>query len=441
MNRQSLFVIAALVVCSGTSTHNNAVAQNAAKINESPIPVAEGSLNTTPLPPNLSDDDVLIIVPGGETSRTPAAPQSRASVGGVSVVGLSDVEAALRIRQTFAPLLEKKVAFTDGRDQYLLTRRDLGITIPAEKLIAAARKAKRDVPVDFKVDGAKAGRVITRLSEQLVKDGKTRGEVVDVSFNASLARVITTIEQGQEVRPANGTPGVTYIPLVLRRTVTAVVQPPPIPTKAPPVLPAKGAPQGMSYLLSQFSTPYDARIRGRTNNLRMAATNVNGTIVPPGGVFSTNKAIGPRNAAAGWREAKMFVSGQVVSGIGAGICQCSTTIYNAALLAGLPILERHQHMFRVNYAPASRDAAIYWGSKDMRFRNSTRGPILVRTYLKGGRFHAELYGSEPVTARIAVESQILSRKGGTRSTAHRTITDASGTRRERLSRDFYRPHP
>src|SRR5207237_821999 len=149
------------------------------------------------------------------------------------------------------------------------------------------------------------------------------------------------------------------------------------------------------YLLASYSTHYDASLRGRTHNLHIAASNVNGTIVPAGKVFSTNRAIGPRNAADGWREAKMFVDGQVVSGVGAGICPCASPLYNAALLADLPIVERHPHMFRVTYVPASRDATIYWGGKDFRFRNNTGGPIYVQTFLADGRFHARLYGTEP----------------------------------------------
>lgn len=205
-------------------------------------------------------------------------------------------------------------------------------------------------------------------------------------------------------------------------------------------LAAGGSLRGL-HLLAGFSTPYDARLRGRTNNLRMAARLVNGTVVPPRATFSANRAIGPRHAAAGWREAKMFVSGQVVSGVGAGICQCSSTIYNAALLAGLPIVERHPHSFRVDYAPPSRDAAIYWGSKDMRFRNDTAGPIYVQTFLRGGRFHARLYGTQPVRERVEVVSRTLSRAGGTRSEAYRIIHTETGALRQRLSRDYYKPRP
>jgi vancomycin resistance protein YoaR len=159
------------------------------------------------------------------------------------------------------------------------------------------------------------------------------------------------------------------------------------------------------------------------------------------GFGAANRAIGPRNAEAGWREAKMFVNGQVVDGVGAGICQCSTTVYNAALLAGLPIVERHPHSFRVTYAPASRDAAIYWGSKDMRFKNNTGGPIYVQTFLTGGRFHVRLYSATAPRHRVEVESITLSRASGTRSEAYRVFYTSTGTQRQLLSRDYYKPKP
>ncbi len=195
------------------------------------------------------------------------------------------------------------------------------------------------------------------------------------------------------------------------------------------------------YVLAEFSSRYDAGIRGRTNNLRMAAKLVNGAVVQPGATFSTNKTIGPRTAADGWKEAKMFVSGQIVSGVGSGICQCSSTIYNAALLAGLPIVERHPHMFRVTYVPASRDAAIYWGSKDFRFKNNTGAPIYVQTFLKNSRFHARLLSTQPRKGQFEVESRIVSRNKGTVSEAYRIAKTDDKPVTEKLSRDYYMPHP
>lgn len=377
----------------------------------------------------LPSDDVLIIVPGGE-GKLPRAT-SRASVGGVKVTGLSEVQAALLVRRTFAPLLDKRIALWDGRTAHSLTRRDLGASIPAEELVQRAREKNGDVPVDFKLDTVRAIQVISRLTPKIEATAASNNEKVSIAQDGSLQRAVALIERGEEVRPAGAQPGVPYVSLVLTRDKLAT----------PAAKPAAGAPQNYPYLLGSFSTRYDARIRGRTSNLRMAATNVNGTVVPAGGIFSANRAIGPRNAAAGWREAKMFVSGQVVNGVGSGICQCSTTIYNAALLAGFPIVERHQHYFRVMYAPASRDAAIAWGQKDFKFRNTSGGPILVKTSATGGRFHALIYGTRPMGVRVAVDSAITSRRSGTRSTAWRTIDDGTGAKRQTLSHDYYRPHP
>jgi vancomycin resistance protein YoaR len=303
--------------------------------------------------------------------------------------------------------------------------------------VQRARKKNADVPVEFKLDRARTALVLSRLAQKLEDDGTQNNEKVTLAQDGSLQRAVALIERNEETRPETAQPGLSYISLVLTRQKIAPVKPPVRLNETPDA----NAPQNFPYLLGSFSTKYDASLRGRTNNLRMAARNVNGTVVGAGEVFSANRAIGPRNAAAGWREAKMFVSGAVVSGVGAGICQCSTTIYNAALLAGFPIVERHQHYFRVMYAPASRDAAIAWGQKDFKFRNTSGGPILVKTSVHGGRFHVQIYGTHPMGVRVAVSSQITSRKGGTRSTAWRVLADENGERRETLSRDYYRPHP
>ncbi|HEX8235609.1 MAG TPA: VanW family protein [Abditibacteriaceae bacterium] len=412
---------------------NSASGQLPYEVMDEPVIVLQdGTISGGPLP--APDTAPAIEVPNA-TSRPQktqsAAQRSRASVAGVSIRGLTDVAAQKRLRAALAPKLRTRLMLSDGRNTFTLRRDELGASIPYATLIAQARRSGGDVPLRFTVDESRTARALRRLAPRsnvgaepfrLDLDAQNR-----VIVRGSRSAAIVVAASTQRVLDAlEAQPPRSKVELVVASTGQ------------------NGTTEDLSrirYLLANFSTPYDAGVRGRTNNLRMAAELVNGTIVPDGAVFSTNRAIGPRNAAAGWREAKMFVDGQVVSGTGAGICQCSTTIYNAALLAGLPIVERHQHMFRVSYAPASRDAAIYWGSKDMRFRNNTGGPIYVQTFLRGGRFHARLYGVRPVRQRIEVVSRTLSREGGTRSEAYRIVRSDEGTARERLSRDFYRPHP
>jgi vancomycin resistance protein YoaR len=401
-------------------------------MDEPVIVLQDGTISGGPLP---APDTAPAIEAPKATSRPQkiqtATQRSRASVAGISIRGLTDLAAQKRLRTALAPKLRTPLVLTDGRNTFTLRRDRLGASIPYASLIAQARRSGGDVPLRFTVDERRAASAL----RQLVTRSNAKAEPFRLDLDAQ-NRVI-----------ARGGPSTTIAVTASTQRVLDALEAQPPRSKVELVVASagqNGTTEGLSrirYLLANFSTPYDAGIRGRTNNLRMAAELVNGTIVPEGAVFSTNRAIGPRNAAAGWREAKMFVDGQIVSGTGAGICQCSTTIYNAALLAGLPIVERHQHMFRVSYAPASRDAAIYWGSKDMRFRNNTGGPIYVQTFLRGGRFHARLYGVRPVRHRIEVVSRTLSREGGTRSEAYRIVRSDEGTARERLSRDFYRPHP
>ena len=370
--------------------------------------------------------------------RTPAPP-SRASVGGVTIRGLSEMAAYTKLRRALAPKLSAKVVLWDGEKEYSLSRSELGAKIRYGKLIQQARRINGDVPVRFEVDSAQTQSAIARLAAQINRTA--RPATLDVSTGQALSQgsdgvTLAVIGSAQRIRQAlTAQPPRSRVDLVVARVK------PSTPVSVKPSTPSTGVGQ-YRYLLASFSTPYDSRIRGRTKNLRIAAENVNATIVPAGATFSTNAAIGPRNASAGWREAQMFVSGQVVSGVGAGICQCATTLYNAALLAGLPIVERHPHMFRVTYAPPSRDATLYWKSKDFRFRNTTGGPMYVQTFLSGGRFHARLYGTvPPVPQKIQVESRTISRRNGTTSEAYRIVETANGPVRERLSRDHYKPHP
>lgn len=351
------------------------------------------------------------------------------SIGGVPIRGLNDIQVIKKIRAAHQDKLRANVELWDGQSAHRLRRSALGVSIPYYKLLAQARALSDvggDVPLRFEVDLGKAKSAMKSLAAKINQKpstatinvdeaGKvvfTGGEGVSMAIEGSALRVKAALES--EVPKS-------YVELVVARR------------------PGASNLRQFKYLLAEYSTPFDAKIRGRTTNLKMSAKLVNGEVVPPGKVFSTNYAIGPRNAANGWKEAKMFVSGEVVDGVGAGICQTATTIYNAALLANLPIVERHQHSFRVNYAPASRDATIYWGQKDMKFRNNTKGPIYVQTLVRGSRFYVRLYGVEPVKANVAIESKVLSQNKGTRSEAYRIVETPNGSKRELLSRDYYKP--
>lgn len=145
-------------------------------------------------------------------------------------------------------------------------------------------------------------------------------------------------------------------------------------------------------LLSQYSTSYSTRNQKRTTNLRLAANKINGTVLMPGETFSYNKVVGERTIAAGYQEAPIYVSGKVVDGLGGGICQITTTLYNAVVYANLDIVERSNHQFVPSYAPASRDATVVYGSIDFKFKNNRDYPIKIICSVQNGIANFQIYG-------------------------------------------------
>ncbi len=144
-------------------------------------------------------------------------------------------------------------------------------------------------------------------------------------------------------------------------------------------------------LLADFSTKY-VNNPDRTTNLRLAANKVNGTVIMPGEIFSYNKIVGKRTVAAGYKEAAIYENGQVVDGVGGGICQISTTIYNAAVEANMEIVERRNHQFVPSYVSGGYDATVAWGSTDFRFQNTRNYPIKIEASVSGGIANVKIYG-------------------------------------------------
>lgn len=144
--------------------------------------------------------------------------------------------------------------------------------------------------------------------------------------------------------------------------------------------------------LSSFSTNYSAQNVNRTTNLRLAANKINGTVVMPGEEFSYNKVVGERTIAAGYKEAPIYVSGRVEDGLGGGICQITTTLYNAVVYANLEITERTNHQFVPSYAGASRDATVVYGAIDFKFKNNRNYPIKILCSVSSGVANFQILG-------------------------------------------------
>jgi vancomycin resistance protein YoaR len=152
---------------------------------------------------------------------------------------------------------------------------------------------------------------------------------------------------------------------------------------------------GIKERIATFTTDYASSNKPRVNNIHLLADTLNGTLIPPGGVFSFNKTIGPRTAAKGYQEANAIVNGKLVPQLGGGICQIGTTIFNTVFFSGLPIIERHNHSLYISHYPKGRDATISWGGPDFKFKNDTPNWILIATSYTNSSVTISLYGTDP----------------------------------------------
>ena len=196
-------------------------------------------------------------------------------------------------------------------------------------------------------------------------------------------------------------------------------------------------------LLSTYSTNYSTRDTDRTTNLKLATSKINGTVLMPGETFSYNKVVGERTIAAGYKEAPIYVSGKVVDGVGGGICQITTTLYNAVVYANLEIVERTNHQFVPSYARASRDATVVYGAIDFKFKNNRDYPIKLVCSVANGTANFQIFG---LKSENDYEVEISDRVTSTTSSAIYSeaykILKQNGqvVASELLSRDVYKRH-
>lgn len=161
-------------------------------------------------------------------------------------------------------------------------------------------------------------------------------------------------------------------------------------------------------LIATYTSKYDTSDKNRVTNLEVAANRCNNTVLYPGDEFSYNKALGHRTTANGYKMGNSFSGGKVVQTIGGGICQVSSTLYNAVLRADLTITDRTAHGMYVQYVPQSTDATVVDNAIDFKFRNDRKYPVKIVTTCENGVMTASIYGvKEADEPTIDIETKIL----------------------------------
>ncbi len=159
-------------------------------------------------------------------------------------------------------------------------------------------------------------------------------------------------------------------------------------------------------IIGTYSSDYSSSTPNRKENIRLASEKINGLILNPGEVFSFNGVVGPRTAATGFKVAHVFSGNKVVDGIGGGICQVSSTLYNAVVFADLEIVYRTNHSLPVTYVPLGRDATVSYGTIDFKFKNNKETPIKLEVIADGNNLTVNVYGRKKYLKDISIETVI-----------------------------------
>ena len=267
-------------------------------------------------------------------------------------------------------------------DELLITKGKEGICVDTDELLNKVKERLSDInsnddDIEISVKSKKPEEIdIEKIHSEVYKEAKdayytkdpfeVHPEVEGIDFDVEAAKKILEEEKEEYV-----------IPLTI--------------TKPKVTLNDIGS-EAFPDKLATFTTRYDASDKDRTSNLIIACRKINGKVVSADETFSYNKALGARTAQAGYKNAKVYENGEVVDGIGGGICQISSTLYNSVLMSNLKIVERRNHQFVTSYVPAGRDATVVYGMTDFKFKNTRKYPIRIMASAQNGIATVSIYG-------------------------------------------------
>jgi vancomycin resistance protein YoaR len=268
--------------------------------------------------------------------------------------------------------------------------------------LAAMLALPHDGTRTLRVGGPGATRYFIKLGrgiDQPARDATFRplrsGRVVVVP--ARNGRVVHELATGRNILAAALAPG--------DRTARVVVT-----HVKPNRTTAQARALGITARIGRYETIYGGD-PNRIHNVQLVAHLVDGKLIAPGATFSFNHATGARTADKGFREAPVIINGELTTGLGGGVCQVSTTVFNAAYEAGLNITERTNHALYISHYPQGRDATVNYPDVDLKFVNDTKHWILLRTYVGSYSLDVELYGA-PLHRRVVSETRPLEETGG-----------------------------
>lgn len=345
------------------------------------------------------------------------------TIDGIEVSGMTADEAKAALETRLAEYQKQKITLIADGAETVVTLGDLGLNI-----------ANTDAVVKEAVSYGKEGSVWKRY--RILKDLEKETKSYDVTFNIDSEVVATTISdkvpalddaavdatikrengafvitEGHSGKKIDKTASVQVIEEHFNAewkpgssekiTLVTVVDEPDIKTEDL---------KKIKDVLGTFSTSFSSG-SNRGKNISHAASLINGTVLMPGEEMSASDSMGSRTAENGYLEAGSYLNGTTVQTYGGGVCQVSSTLYNAVLLAELEVTERWAHSMNVDYVQPSMDAAISEGYKDLKFKNNTDAPVYIEGYTVGGKITFTIYGQNTNEAgrKVTYETEVTSR--------------------------------
>lgn len=390
----------------------------------------------------------------------------------ISLSDLDPAQALALLERQYSPLLRQKLTLTYKEMSWEVDPERLGVELDLEKVVEAAYRVGRQgglwqrfqqrirvrregliLKPELKFNQAKVSALGSQLASQIHRTAKN----AQLQVKGTEVYVVPSVTGRRLV--VEKLPGVLFDALLKsKRTVTVPVEEinPKLTTEI-----VKG--WGIQGQVAGFSTRFNVANTNRVKNIRISAGKLDGHIVMRGEEFSFNRIVGTRGVKEGYTEAPVIIGGKLVPGVGGGVCQVSSTLYNALLFADLKPTKRSHHSMPVAYLPIGRDAAVAYDYIDLRFKNTSGSALLFKTSVEGDRLRVAIFGSRTdkvVDLESTVEEEILAtveekldlslapghrevvREGasGYKVSVWRTVTRRGKLiKRELVSKDYYRP--
>jgi len=340
------------------------------------------------------------------------------SVYGVELGGLTEQECREKVRDLETRLRQTPITLTQGDRVWRVELGELGLRLDEERITAQAVTAGRSgfyvsqlfersrigrnglrLDLEARLEQECFRRVIGELTADItcppvdaryhIGDDDTvqiipHQDGYQVDFDRLSAAILEQLQRG-DTRTPLAIPLIHVTPEYTTRDIEAM---------------------GLTGLLAEFSTAYDPTVVNRSYNISVAASVLNNLLVAPGEIVSFNQIVGPRSSEAGYRTAPVIIKNEFQDGLGGGVCQVSTTLYNAVLLANLEVLERKNHSLPVNYVPVGRDATVVYGAIDLKFRNNSESYVYIKTAAGNGRVTVKIFGDHRNHPRVEIKSWI-----------------------------------